>query len=253
MSNVSLGKDLTSLNKQFSYEIDLIRKFVKLTDQSLSRRSRALPKKLFTEDQSKLLIELLDTADKGKRKRSAPITLPNELEAILVRHIEPLKHKGFLSEMSLTYLVTYFEAFVKDTVECILVHRPNMLMDVMNITFEQVQSVTSMKDLRRSIAQKEADKLGYGSIDDIHKYFDDKMNITLGRYQNWDELREIVYRRNIIVHNSSKTNDAYCKNTGYRTVGIRLATKPYYVIKATENIDSFFEYCHKCIRGKFKI
>ena len=252
---MSLSKNLASLLQQHKSEIALIQDFVKRTEQSLARCARSsLNRKRMTEAQLRgleLFADGLKKAIDGKGPIS--LTLDEDISDLVLSAVKPIKHKGFLSEMSLAYLVTYFEAFIKDTVKCILTHRPSMLMNVNNVAFAEIYQVRSMKALKQNIAEKEANKLGYGNIDDVKVYFEKKMNIGLDEYDSWDELREIVFRRNIIVHNSAITNSAYCRATGYPHKGKHMNTSPKYVVQAYKNIDGFFDYCHKCVRSKFKI
>ena len=97
---------------------------------------------------------LLRCKEKGFKKIQSP-------------YISPEKHKDFLSEMALSYLISIQEAFIKAYIFEILVHKKELLRSSATITFEEVSNYTSIKALIASLALKEVDGIGHGSIDDV--------------------------------------------------------------------------------------
>ena len=87
-----------------------------------------------------------------------------------------------------------------------------------------------MKNLISYIAENETEKLSHCSIEDYDKFFKNSFKIDLSGIKNWDKIIEANYRRNLIVHNSSKTNAKYCEKTSFVKIGVRLSTNLEYVV-----------------------
>ena len=182
------------------------------------------------------------------------ITIKSDFLGELVKNfIIPMKHKGFLTEMTLSYLISYQEAMLKDYLYGILINKKSALKSSKKITYDEVLKFTSMKSLIANLAQKEVDQLGYGSIDDVEKYFKDKFNVQLSNFDGWDDLVESTFRRNLLIHNRGVTNDQYCKRIGYPKRKVKLDVDIDYVVNVAENIISFNDFCFELFKSKFKL
>ncbi len=244
---MALKDKLDSIAFNYLSEIRNIGGFVAFADQSLTKKHQKTmkaSKKLSGE--LKTVVEGFLTSIQSEKEVFIP-TSP-EVRAFLFKAVIPLAQKKFLAEMSLSYLISYQEAFVKDYVYQILVHLKNMLKSGTTVTYEEVLGHTSMKSLVGFVAQKEIDSLGYGSIDDVQKYFLGRFKIDLRKFDKWDQVREMNYRRNIIVHNKAITNETYCNKTGYEKVNQAIRTDHKYVSKAGDTLFSFIGFIHgKCL------
>ncbi len=79
------------------------------------------------------------------------------------------------------------------------------------------------------------------------------MNIALDEFESWDSLREIHYRRNVIIHNKGIANKLYCEKTGCKRCGEHLSTDSRYVSNAIRIVVSFMDFLHSRTRRKFKL
>ncbi len=252
---MSLQKELESVVKTYTTEIGLIGNFVRDVDRSLTRKQKRKPKSEFTQEHAKELrsvVEALDGVLSGK-VGEVNLNISNEVSKFILQKIIPLKHEKFLSEMALSYLISHQEAFLKDYIFEILVHRKYLLRSGTTITFEEVNNHSSMKALISFLSQKEVDVIGHGSIDDAAEYIKKKFNIDMTEHAKWDELREANYRRNIIIHNRAKTNDIYCRKTGYKHRNKHLTTSNKYVLDSVETVKSVIEFLHEKIELKLKL
>lgn len=237
-------------------EIRSIQEFAAQTHESLTH-AKPKPGDLTAEEIAQLRQVgevLLQAASKTSKKSQKPITinLSNRVSEIVVGAVKPIKQRGFLAEMVLSYLVSHLESFIKDYLLEVLLSNPNMLKTNATLTYAEALSHTSIKQLRRSLAKKEVDALGYGSIDDVSTYFQKRLNIDLGRYGAWDALREAIYRRNIVVHNQGRVNDVYKRKVGRAGGSTIIHTDLAYVDSVATTILEFIAFVHKEIEAKFK-
>jgi hypothetical protein len=254
---MSLLEDLKGTRLQYKGELELILEFVNTTEKSLTRKQKRKPKVQLEKndkDDLKKLVEFLDESISSESKGKKSLSLKSEAVGKLINNfLVPMKHKSFLTEMTLSYLISYQEAMLKDYLFNILTNRKSSLKSKNKISYDEVLSFTSIKSLIVSLAQKEVDQLGYGSIDDVEKYFFERFNIKLSDFESWEDIVEASYRRNLVIHNKGRTNDLYCKRTGFQKRNVSIGVDIDYVSKVSENLIEFNEYCFKSFKAKFKL
>ena len=253
---MALKHQLNEIVSLYMNEIQSIEEFLKSVEQSLSRKQKRKPSKPLTDEEKKQIEKIgesLESISRGQNTEELKFEASKNVQKLLLRIAVPVIHKSYLAEMALAYLVSYQEAFMKDYLYQIFIHRKNMLKSSSTISLDHVIGFKSIKSLVSSMAQKEVDSIGYGSIDDLSIYLDNKLNVSLDEFNEWDTLREINYRRNLLIHNRGKTNDLYCKKTGYKQKNKKLTTNYQYVEKSINTIRKFIRYFHEKIENKFKL
>ncbi|RKR72096.1 hypothetical protein [Marinobacter nauticus] len=253
---MGLHDELKKTKSRYDGEIRQIKNFVNTTERSLTRKQRKKPKGKLEEDDKKELERLSDFFNRmaDDDVKNEKLTIKSEMVSkLFVQVAIPIKHKSFLTEMTLSYLVAHQEAMLKDYLHCILVNRKSLLKSKSSITYQDVLSYTSMKSLIAHLAQKEVDQLGFGSIDDVERYFSSKMNINLSNFEKWDDIVEASFRRNIFIHNKGVANEKYCKAVGVEKLGKRLSVDLDYVMSISDNLISFNEFCFNLFVEKFKL
>jgi len=230
---INLGKN----RDYFLGEVKMILDFIEEVGEFLSQKGR------------KSNVKLVDVWDQQKGE------LKKELRRIpSVINMFPYKYREFLSEMTLSYLISYQEAFIKECLRIILISRKSILKSKKKqLTYEEMCKFQSIKSLISHIAQKEVNELGRGSVDDISKYFDNQFDLSFEKFSNWQILREAAYRRNLIVHNKGITNDVYCFKTGYKKENERLKTDIDYVKNICIILLKFIDFLHDGIIEKLKL
>lgn len=166
----------------------------------------------------------------------------------------PVKYREreLLAEMTLSHLISYQEAFIKEHLRIVLISQKSILKSKKKqLTYEEICKFQSIESLISHMTQKEVDELGYGSVDDIAKYFENQFNLSFEKFPNWQFLREASYRRNLIVHNSGITNDTYCDKTGYKKKNEYLKTDTDYVKKICYLLLEFINFLHDEMIKKF--
>lgn len=256
---MSLSTELIDIRNHFVGETHHVLSFIRMSEVALKRREAKLKNPNFDKKdikEAEKLHSFMGNFINGKPNKSDSITLNSEkLKKLLIGSIiTPIKHKIILAEMSLSYLVSFEEAFLKDYLRAILSSRRTLLMSKKKqLSYEVICKHRSMASLIRSLSQKEVDTFGFGSIDDFAKYFFDKFNIDFGIFSHWEDLREATYRRHLLVHNNGITNDRYCRATGFKETNKHLDTDIYYCITAGKILLEFMNFIHERMMKKLKL
>ena len=155
------------------------------------------------------------------------------------------------AEMSLVWIISLQEAFIKEYLKTLLVRRPEIMKSSKQLSYEVICSYTSMENLLEGLAQREVDESGR-NIDQVAKYFEDRLGISLpSLLPNWEALREANYRRNLVVHNRGITNRIFCDATGYPRTGDRLTPTIEYDDRIIDHVWEFIKRVHEQVVEKF--
>ena len=233
-------------------EIDIIRDFAIRTNKTLGNRKPRIPKgadKNLSQELRDLSKMFEEIDSKKSNRQSMPIS--EAASDVLFQLIYPIKQRGFLAEMTLSYLASHLEAFLKDYVLAILVRNPALIKSNSTLTYEDVCAFSTIKELRRELAERQIDALGRGSIDDAAQYFEKKFSVSFSDFPKWPEFRECIYRRNLIVHNRGKINQIYRLKIGYAGRDTMLSTDMGYVTSAALIFSDFMQFIHDTTGRKF--
>ena len=112
---------------------------------------------------------------------------------------------------TLIMLITRFEEFIADFIETIYLKFPQKYLDKQTISFSEIENV-GVDGIRQKIVTREIDHIMRESYTVWFKLFEEH-NIKVDYCKcEYDFLKEMYARRNIIVHNSGIVNDTYLKN-----------------------------------------
>ncbi len=255
---MSLLKELESLTTLYKNEIKQIEEFIDSIEKSIKRKTKRKPKAGFSNEEKKQIenfVEILSGLIEDKNDKKISIEASKNVSMLIGQIALSVKHKEFLYNMALSFLIAHQEAFIKDYIFQILLHRKSMLKSGNKISYEELLNFRSIKELTKNLAQREVDTLGYGSIDEINNYFEKKFNIALSKFERWELLREANYRRNIIIHNKGRTNQKYCEKTGYKIKNKSLTTSGQYVHDLADTLINFINFIHGaiCLKLRLKI
>lgn len=251
---------------QFLIFLHEIQQFVALISKSLDNEIEKAEKVIedlqLDDNQLEQMTKIKSLIDKSYKGyvRSEEIgfdpeeSLPiKELHTVFSEYGTRKTRQTFLSEMTLSYIVSALEAFNKDLVYEILLFKQDVLKSSKTITYEKILNFNDKESLVNELANQEIKELGYGSIDDFASYLENKVKVKSSDFPSWDKLRELFYRRNIIMHNKSYTNEIYCKNTGYQKVNDLLITDFEYIRSARDVVREYMFFLVYGTADKFKI
>lgn len=244
---MNLADELDNLHRHFLDEVLMIKDFLTGTYKAIVRK-QSTKQKPFSEKDKKDLQKIINYL----RNDDEYISASKKVINYVIRRMKGSKYSEFLAEMTLVYLISFFEAFVKDYLRAILTSRSEILSSKKILTFEEVVPFQSMRELVRYMAEKEVAGLAYDSVDDVANYFNAKFNINFVRdFLLWPIIREASYRRNIVVHNLGITDKTYCLKTGHKKMGENLDTSIEYVVKVCDAAIDFIHFTHKQAKKKF--
>ena len=252
-----LLQELEQIVQHYVIEVEMIRSFTGEMNNLLTRKLQKIkPPTLSRRDMTELraFIRFLNSAISHKPKSTHTFTIKSKKlsKLVMTGHI-PFKYQHFLSEMTLSYLICFQEAFIKQYLYTVLVSRRSLLKSKKQITYEEICGFRSIKKLVSHIARNEVDTLGYASVDDTTEYFKQRFNIALEECAKWQILREASYRRNIIIHNDGITNDIYCPKTGYKRRNVHLNTEVDYIRKVIQALLEFIIFFHDKMTRKLSL
>jgi hypothetical protein len=238
----------------------MIGEFASETATAIAAKRGKKPKRPFTAAEAaelraigEALKDSAIAADGGRPSVPIKLQISEHVSAFVFQAAIPFKQETFLAEMALSYLVSQQEAFTKDYLFDVLVHKHQMLKSAATLTYEEIASHTSIVSLWASLAQKEVDNLGHGSIDDVATFFSKKLGIELSTFESWTALREHSYRRNLVIHNQGRVNETYRRKTGSTQKSGRITTDMQYVSTAVTNLLGFIDFVHAAVCKKLRL
>lgn len=116
-------------------------------------------------------------------------------------------YERILGHMTFCKFIDNFLCYLKDVLVEVINKEPNILKsskDTENL--EDILSFNSIDDLRKFIIEKKMRTLFYKGLEDVEKFFNHRLGLSLFEDQGRD-INKLIKRRNIIVHNRGKIND----------------------------------------------
>jgi len=163
-----------------------------------------------------------------------------------------IKFIEFIRNMSLIYLATELESFLRSVLSLSFEYKPEILATCQkSISYEELAKYSTIEEARQDIMEKEISTLLYRDIEEVSRYFEQKFNIKLSELTEWKKFKEIFYRRNILVHNSAIVNEIYRSKTEYTGKKEILDVSYHYLNKSINLCDKFAEYLSKQLTQKF--
>ncbi len=138
---------------------------------------------------------------------------------------------------TLIMLITRFEEFVSDFIELLYREFPQKYLYNQSITFVEIANI-GVEDVKEKIIAREIEKIMRDSFSSWFKLFEEhKMNFDECT-KEYEILKELYARRNVLVHNSGIVNDSYIKSVTHSRyeIGEQLYADELYLNKAFEAI-----------------
>jgi hypothetical protein len=105
-----------------------------------------------------------------------------------------INHSGFLLGYS------YFEAFLTDLAREIYKSRPKMIPNDKTLKFSEIRKFDSIDQVFNSMIEKEVLTIFYGSMEEIIKHFENKLQLTWSENTKKDTEKASLIR-NCLLHN----------------------------------------------------
>jgi hypothetical protein len=183
------------------------------------------------------------------------VNVPSRLIERLREFAKTLAQMHYLSEMAIVYVVTLEEAFVCDYVRAILHVQPAMLRTEkeLPLTFDKACDIDSYQAFRNYLENAAIEPLSRGGIEEVSSYFEKRLNVRLDEFPNWDEMKEVSYRRNIIVHNKGEVNKTYREKTSYNGPDGYLPINKPYISNTVDVTIKFIDFVHERVSAVLRL
>jgi len=159
---------------------------------------------------------------------------------------------GFIREMSLVFLTAKFEDFFGQAIWWAVRKKPEILMTKQKtFTYEEILRYPDKERLLDAMVSRELDRVVDEGIDGVQDYLLMKFGLDITQVRGWAEFREVLYRRNLVVHNNCMPNDTYRLKTGYNGPDQRLEITQEYVSEAIDLTNTFARAISEAVDKKF--
>lgn len=158
----------------------------------------------------------------------------------------------FLMEVSIVYLITTFEDFLKKILIQTMKTNLNILKSGKTITHEEIIECKSLEEIHSKMMDKEINDLLRLDIESIAENIKEKYKFDFTTITNWNKFLEIYYRRHAIVHNNGIPDEKYRFKTQTAVVD-RLVVDKTYVSEAIVIFKKFTAEITKFLSEKYPV
>lgn len=160
-----------------------------------------------------------------------------------------------LGSMMYIKTVDNFQNYFKEILSEIVKIRPEILKSKETEKLDFILSFNSREEMINAIAEKKINSLFYLGINDIKKYFSEKLNVEIFKDREY-EINLIVKQRNLAVHNRSVINKEFITefpNEKDLTEGLSLKFDFTYVEKINHILYSIINDIDKKLSQKYNL
>ena len=128
--------------------------------------------------------------------------------------------KRILYNGSFMLLITYYEHLIASLFKKDFSDHPERIhLDSKSVTYKIMMECNDLEAIKERLVENEVMEMMYKSHDEWMKFFTDKVKIDIPVIKiNGNELKEIIARRNLLVHNNGCVNSIYLSITGKKDV-----------------------------------
>ena len=257
---MSLGVKLKTVCDYFAKQIDFILEITENLYKSLKEDYKQIQEQLNREDNRKKYMEYISIINQHNKSADGTcIYLSDDLQEIhdlQTRLNLSVPKSNHLLNMTIVYLIALLEGFNKKFFSTLFCHRPEIMKSNKKLTYEELLIFDSINALHKHIAKEITENYGYMDIDDFNKEISFKFNFSLNtEFEDWESLREVYYRRNIIIHNRSMISKTYQKkmNLPLESLNKKALIDINYVLASKNIIFKYIQFIFDKIKEKFNL
>ncbi|MBW8241800.1 hypothetical protein K1F50_03240 [Muricauda oceani] len=122
-------------------------------------------------------------------------------------------YEKYFGQMAYTRITDNVLSYFKDILVEVIQAKPQILKSKEKVALDYIFSFNNMEDLIDDITEKNIEKLFYGSINDIKKFFSDRLGIQLFENEIAEKnFEQFIKQRNLIVHNRGIISKEFAKD-----------------------------------------
>ncbi len=115
-----------------------------------------------------------------------------------------------LNNSVIIMLLIRYESIISEIYKQLLIDFPGAYLNNKSITYSDLISMNSdIEEIKRNFIEEEIDEFMRKPLKEWYSTFKEKHKIHFDFGDDFEQFREIYYRRNIVVHNQGKANSSY--------------------------------------------
>ena len=173
------------------------------------------------------IVNLATTADKTRIAAAQALAIVSDDPAHQERYakhaaapdstFQALRRFSTVASQNLTNgIVNAFQRYFSSLIQSVALKCPQVMTSSKDqVRVDEILRFTRHRDLVNYIIDRKINSLSYGGLDELDRYFDDRLNIKM--FHNDRQkllLRLFVEARNINVHNRGRVNDIFVQRVG---------------------------------------
>ncbi|WP_430387267.1 hypothetical protein [Dyella sp. 20L07] len=257
-NNLKLPKRLKAIVRHGIEQLSMVRDFAHEVHEYMLKKEQPQPNPPLSQEEL-IQLGMISTVLRAMadKKELAEVGLDSKA-TVSVRVFEfakqlaivPLFKKQIFADMALVTLNSQMESVIKEYLAELLAGSPALLRTSATITVADTAKFKSMRDLHRSIAEKDVDSLMFAGLVEVSEFFLARLKIDLTLFPEWIELGENASRRNTIVHNGGRADERYRRSVKAKPHLSKVKTNLNYVNDAASRMIRFIEFIDASVRSK---
>ncbi|WP_405248103.1 hypothetical protein [Cellulophaga sp. Asnod2-G02] len=169
-----------------------------------------------------ILLAESSNEDLNNKKEYLKVLYKNNGDDNLIKFLESEKsdmiflaksYEKYFGQMAYTRITDNILSYFKDVLVEVIKAKPQILKSKEKEPLDYIFSFNNMEDLIEDITEKNIEKLFYGSIDDIKKFFSDRLGIQIFENKITEKnFEQFIKQRNLIVHNRGIISKEFAKD-----------------------------------------
>lgn len=149
-----------------------------------------------------------------------------------------IKQKITLNESVIIMLLIRFESIISEIYKGLLLAFPDAYLKNKSITYSELISLNSdIGEIKKAFIDDEIDEFMRRPLKDWYSTFEQKHKCHFNFGEDFEQFREIYYRRNVVVHNQGRANSSYLNNVSEKyicEIGTKLTPTYEYLLDAID-------------------
>ena len=141
-----------------------------------------------------------------------------------------------LNESVLVMLLIRFENVISSVYKFLLENYPEAYLKDKTVSYDKIISLNSdLEKIMGLLLNREVEEFMRRPLKEWYSTFETKHGMKFNFNGDYEEFKEIYYRRNIIVHNQGKVNEVYLEGIGGKTdlkIGDKIKVDHEYLVRA---------------------
>jgi len=219
----SIAELMNIMSKSVNKRWKIDKKREEIMFQKLSEEEQ----KLVLNDGKKIKNLVFDDVDEDLSTNAKKI-----MSDLAHRHLYNYIMSMNICEMGVVSLVAFFEHFLREILGIVFKVKPEQLKSGQkDFSNEELFKFQSTAELKEAIIDSKTRSILRDDIDDVSDYLKKTFKYDITKNKRWFELRECIYRRNVIIHNNGVPDEIYSQKTNYSGPDYRLNTNDEYLGK----------------------